>query len=280
MLSTPKSLFVVPVLLVLITNSLAARAQTQPDSKPKSVKPVPTRGQQTFASTCANCHGLDGRGSDRAPNIAENPKVQRLSDSQIAHIIENGVPGTGMPAFRSLEISDVKAVATYLRTLQGAKQTVKLPGDPGRGETIFLGKAGCSGCHMVAGKGGFIASDLSSYARTHTVEQIQSAITTPAPATDRQARLVTATLRGGEKIIGRIRNEDNFSLQLQTLDGTFHFVTKSDLEGLEFNSRGLMPADLGSTLTPDELNDLVSYLIRVANVSGSRPPKKADEWEE
>ena len=275
MLSTPKSLFVVPVLLVLITNSLAARAQTRPDSKPKSVKPVPTRGQQTFASTCANCHGLDGRGSDRAPNIAENPKVQRLSDSQIAHIIENGVPGTGMPAFRSLEIPDVKAVATYLRTLQGAKQTVKLPGDPGRGETIFLGKAGCSGCHMVAGKGGFIASDLSSYARTHTVEQIQSAITTPAPATDRQARLVTATIRGGEKIVGRIRNEDNFSLQLQTLDGTFHFVTKSDLEGLEFNSQGLMPSDFGSTLTPDELNDLVSYLIRVANVSGSRTSQES-----
>lgn len=258
----------------------AAAPQTQQQSPRKSANQASTRGKQTFSSTCATCHGLDGRGAERGPNIAENPKVQRLSDSQIAHIIENGVPGTGMPAFRSLEISDVKAVATYLRTLQGAKQTVKLPGDPGRGETIFLGKAGCSGCHMVAGKGGFIASDLSSYARTHTVEQIQSAITTPAPATDRQARLVTATLRGGEKIIGRIRNEDNFSLQLQTLDGTFHFVTKSDLEGLEFNSRGLMPADLGSTLTPDELNDLVSYLIRVANVSGSRPPKKADEWEE
>ena len=91
---------------------------------------------------------------------------------------------------------------------------------------------------------------------------------------------MTATIRGGEKIVGRIRNEDNFSLQLQTLDGTFHFVTKANLEGLEFNSQGLMPSDFGSTLTPNELNDLVSYLIRVANISGSGPPKKADEWEE
>ncbi len=157
---------------------------------------------------------------------------------------------------------------------------MKLPGDPVRGETIFFGKAGCSSCHMIAGKGGFIASDLSSYARTHAVEQIRSAITTPAPATDRQARLVTATIRGGEKVVGRIRNEDNFSLQLQTLDGTFHFVTKSDLEGLEYNSQPLMPSDYSSTFTPDELNDVVSYLMKVANVDGSRTPKKADEWEE
>jgi cytochrome c oxidase cbb3-type subunit III len=246
----------------------------------KVIQQVSTRGKQTFASTCANCHGLDGRGGERAPNIAENPKVQRLPDAQIEHIIENGVPGTGMPAFHSLETTDVKAVVTYLRTLQGTKQTVKLPGDPVRGEAIFSGKAGCSICHMIAGKGGFIASDLSAYARTHTADQIRSAITTPAPATDRQARLVTATIHGGEKVVGRIRNEDNFSLQLQTLDGAFYFVTKSQLESLEYNSQTLMPSDYGSTLTPVELNDVVSYLMKVANVGGSRTPKKADDWEE
>src|SRR5580700_7877034 len=108
----------------------AALSQTpkQPPSQ-KTVKQVSTRGKQTFASTCANCHGLDGRGGERAPNIAENPKVQRLSDSQIEHIIENGIPGTAMPAFHSLGTTDVKAVVTYLRTLQGTRQTVKVPGD-------------------------------------------------------------------------------------------------------------------------------------------------------
>ncbi|MFZ0275342.1 MAG: c-type cytochrome [Candidatus Sulfotelmatobacter sp.] len=258
----------------------AAAPQTQQPGPRKNGNPISTHGKQTFASTCANCHGLDGRGGERAPNIAENTKVQRLSDAQIAYIIENGVPGTGMPAFHSLEITDVKAVVAYLRTLQGKKQTVKLPSDPVRGETIFFGKARCSGCHMIAGKGGFIASDLSTYARTHDAEQIRGAITTPAPATDRQARLVTATTRGCEKVVGRIRNEDNFSLQLQTLDGAFYFVTKSELESLEYNSQTLMPSDYGSTLTADELNDVVSYLMKVANVNGSRTAKKTDEWEE
>lgn len=209
--------------------------------------------------------------------------MQKLSDAQIFGIIQNGIPGTGMPAFHSLEGSTIKAVVNYLHILQGAdrgaKQTVKMPGDPERGETIFFGKAGCSGCHMMAGKGGFIASDLSAYARTHDVEQARSAIANPAPGGDRQARMATVTIRGGEKYSGRVRNEDNFSMQLQTLDGTFHFVSKLDLEAIEYSSQPLMPSDYGSTLTSGELNDVVSYLMSVANASRSGSPTKADEEE-
>jgi putative heme-binding domain-containing protein len=229
--------------------------------------------------TCANCHGLDGRGGERAPDIAENPKVRRLSDAQISHIVENGIPGTGMPAFHSLETSSVKGVVTYVRILQGARPTVKLPGDPIRGETVFFGKAGCSGCHMVGGKGGFIATDLSGYAGSHAVEQIRNAITSLTSRSERQARLVTATTRGGEKYVGRIRNEDNFSLQLQTLDGAFFFVDKADIEGLD-SSQTLMHSDYGSTLSSDELNDVVSYLMSVANANQSGTPTKPNEWEE
>jgi putative heme-binding domain-containing protein len=132
---------------------------------------------------------------------------------------------------------------------------------------------------MAAGKGGFIASDLSGYARSHAAEQIRSAIISPNPSNDRQARMVTVTTRGGEKYVGRIRNEDNFSLQLQTLDGTFYFVDKSDLEGLD-SSQTLMPSDYGSTLSSDELNDVASYLMRVANTSVWGTPTKVVEWEE
>ena len=268
MLASSRSLIVLALVLAALwaASGAVARSQALPqDPQQKSVKPVSARGKQVFAATCAGCHGLDGRGAERAPNIVENPKVQQLSDAQIAHIVENGIPGTGMPAFHSLDSSDVNAVVAYLRTLQGTKRTLKLPGDPVRGETAFFGKAGCSGCHMVAGKGGFIASDLSGYARTHAMDQIRSAVTTPSG--DQQSRLVTARIRGGGEVVGRIRNEDNFSVQLQTLDGVFHFVTKSNLEGLQYASQTLMPSDYSSTLSPAELNDVISYLMKAANVS-------------
>jgi cytochrome c oxidase cbb3-type subunit III len=280
MLSNSKSVCsLLPVMLLWAASSLHAWSQTpQQAFQPKGPKPAST-GKQTFAATCANCHGLDARGAERAPNIAEKPNVQRLSDAQIFHIIENGIPGTGMPAFHSLASSDIKAVVTYLRTLQGARRTVKLPGDPEHGQAVFFGQAGCSGCHMVAGEGGFIASDLSEYARTHAEEQTRTAITTPSPGGDRHARLVTATTHGGGKYVGRVRNEDNFSLQLQTLDGTFHFVAKADLEGLEYDSQSLMPSDYGSTLSSKELNDVVSYLMSVASAGKPEPPRKEFEEE-
>ena len=266
MLVRRRSQLVLTLAVLWATSSLTAWAQRPRQNLPqKNAKLASTQGKQTFASTCAGCHGLDGRGSERAPNIAERAHVQRLSDAQISHIIENGVPGTGMPAFHLLQRSDVEAIVAYVRILQGGRKTLDLPGDPGHGETVFFGNAGCSGCHMVAGKGGFIASDLSTYANTHAAEQIRSAIVGRDPATNQQTRLVTATT-GGEKLVGRIRNEDNFSLQLQTLDGTFYSVTKSDLERLEYSSEALMPSDYSSTLGPNELNDLVSYLMRVANV--------------
>jgi cytochrome c oxidase cbb3-type subunit 3 len=282
MLSRPKSYRVLAGVLAAIwtASNFLALSQTQPQgSRKKDSKPTLVSGRQTFASTCANCHGLDGRGGERAPNITERPRVQQLSDAQLFKIIENGIPGTGMPAFHSLESSDIEAVVTYLRTLQGTGKPVKLPGDPARGQTIFLGKAGCSGCHMVAGKGGFIASDLSVYARAHTAEQIRNEITTP-PNHDHRARMATATLRSGERCTGRVRNEDNFSVQLQTLDGIFHFLVKSELEELEYSSQSLMPSNFGSTLSPDELNDVVSYLMSLADASTSLSKTPEKEFQE
>jgi hypothetical protein len=88
--------------------------------------------------------------------------------------------------------------------------------------------------------------------------------------------MATATLHSGEKYTGRVRNEDNFSLQLQTLDGIFHLLAKSELEELEYSSQSLMPSNFGSTLSPDELNDVVSYLMSLGDASAS-PPKTSEK---
>lgn len=236
------------------------------------------QGKKIFASTCAQCHGLDGKGSERAPNIADRASVQRLSDEQIFHIIENGVPGAGMPAFHALQSAQIRAVVAYLRTLQGKNKVIALPGNADRGKDLFFGKAGCSECHMIAGQGGFIASDLSDYARTRDAAQIKNAIVNPG-GNGRPVRLVTATLRNGETFTGKVRNEDNFSLQLQSLDGSFHFLQKSEIEKMEADAKTIMPSDYGSKLTEAELNDVISYLIKTAGGT-AEVGKKSEEWEQ
>jgi cytochrome c oxidase cbb3-type subunit III len=164
-----------------------------------------------------------------------------------------------------------------LRMLQGRNETVALPGDPQQGKTIFFGKAGCSDCHMASGEGGYIASDLSPYARNHTPEQMREAIVNPAAG--RRVHSVTVTLRSGEKYVGRVRNEDNFSLQLQTLDGEFHFLDRSNIEKVETDPQPLMPADYSTKLGAREVNDVLSFLMRLSS-NGSESPKASEEWEQ
>ena len=116
---------------------------------------------------------------------------------------------------------------------------------------------------MVSGLGGFIGPDLSSYGNQHSPDVIRNAILDPNKNLDPRHRTVTAVTRDGQRYTGIALNEDNFSLQLQTLDGAFHFFNKSILARLEHEPRSIMPSNYGSTLSRSELGDLVSYLTRV-----------------
>lgn len=265
---------------VLCAGSLAAEPQSQTRSGERE-RPSPVAGEKIFASRCSGCHGLDGRGGERAPNIIQDRAVQHLTDDELERIIRQGVFGTGMPAFSSLGGSRIHSVVAYLRTLQGTQKAADVPGDSERGKKLFFGKPGCSTCHMMSGIGGFIASDLTGFARTHSAEDIRSAIVKPNPNGDRQTLTAIVTTLKGEKYSGRVRNEDNFSVQLQALDGTFHFLLKSQLRSLEYTSRPIMPSDYKSILSSEELDDIVSYLMKTAGSSqAGKSAEKDIEHEE
>jgi cytochrome c oxidase cbb3-type subunit III len=161
-------------------------------------------------------------------------------------------------------------VLRYLRKLQGKGGSLAVLGNPQRGKAVFFGKAGCSECHIINGTGGFLGSDLSAYGLTLSAAEIRGAIANPSSEVDLRRRTVAVTLPDGRTLSGLARNEDNFSLQLQALDGTFHLLRKSEVERIEVLPKPLMPADYGSTLLPAELDDLVSFLMTVAR-KGSSP---------
>jgi cytochrome c oxidase cbb3-type subunit 3 len=253
---------------------------TPPAAESSSV----VEGQRIFASTCAACHGLDARGGERGPDIANKREIQQLPDEALLRIIQDGKVGTGMPAFRSLGIAQIQAVVRHLRSLQGRAVAEQLPGDQEHGKALFFGKPGCSQCHMANGEGGFIGSDLSSYGGARSGDDIRSAITDPDKNLDPRKRPVTVTTLNGKTQTGMARNEDNFSLQIQALDGTFHFFTKSKLRNIEYQARSLMPSEYGSRLSRQELDDLVSYLMSIGRANsvrtGNKPPARNEDEKE
>jgi cytochrome c oxidase cbb3-type subunit 3 len=244
------------------------------------MNPSNVPGQQVFESRCAGCHGLDGRGGERAPDISTSEKTRRRSDDELSRIIADGLPGTGMPAFASLG-SGLKNIVAYLRQLQGKDDSEKFPGDVKRGRELFYGKPRCSECHAIAGSGGFIASELSGFGANRSADQIRQAIVKPASTNYLGGQMIVKT-SDGKEYSGVVRNEDNFSLQLETLDGAFLLFQKSELAGFSRQPGSLMPADYAATLNRDELNDLVSFLMSAARgvKTDADKRKKSDDEEE
>jgi putative heme-binding domain-containing protein len=232
------------------------------------------QGRAQYVAYCSACHGADGQGGDKVASLATRISALTLSEAELSRIVREGTGG-GMPPFEQIGDANIGAVVRYLRTLE-ADNPISEPvtGDVNAGRTLFFGKAECSNCHMIAGKGGFIASDLTVYGKSHSGDAIQQAIVTPDTPLARQSRVIDVTTGSGTKLTGVLRNEDNFNLELQTQDGRYYFLARSSLKNVRYTGHSLMPRDYAAKLTAKDLNDIASFLIvkgRSAPPNGEPP---------
>jgi putative heme-binding domain-containing protein len=219
-----------------------------------------------FSANCAACHGSDGHGGERAPSIATLRSVISLSNADLEGIVGKGIPGVGMPAFGYLGDAQVRAIVAYLRTLQGKGPAMKVSGDPKNGRTLFYGKAECSKCHMINGEGGFIAADLSSYGDSLSPAAVRRAIVEPNRDLEPESKVVEIYTADDQHIAGLLRDEDNFTVYLQTEDGRYLTFAKANLRGVRHTGHSIMPGDYEARLSSKELEDVVSFLIATASV--------------
>ena len=261
------------LVLILVGATGNVLCQNQ-DSDDDASSPKPDlRGKSIFEGKCATCHGLDGLGGEHAPDIVRRSEAKTLSDEQLVNLIHDGIPEEGMPGFPSMSKEDGQAVIAHMRFLQGKSAGGSATGDPARGKDVFFGKAGCSACHQVGGRGQFVAGDLAGFARDHPGDEIRDVILRPS---GEQRESATAAARDGRKFSGTIRNEDNASLQLQGEDGRLYLLMKSSLVSVERKSGDPMPADYGHRISTAELNDLVSYILREAHSGKNEEPHAQD----
>ncbi|MFZ0864338.1 MAG: c-type cytochrome [Candidatus Sulfotelmatobacter sp.] len=224
------------------------------------------QGAQRFMEYCAGCHGADGKGGDKAPPIISASNTTFPSDSELFRIVHDGTKG-GMPPFGQIGDANIRAVLLFLRRLQdnaansSSSAEAAITGDVDAGRTLYFGKAQCSTCHLMQGKGGFIARNLTAYGRTRTADQILHAVTSPDTTLVPSSQVVTVTTKSGQKLTGPLRNEDAFTLALQTEDGRYHMLARSDVTDVHYTDHSLMPRDYSTRLSPKELDDIVSFLI-------------------
>lgn len=72
---------------------------TAPEIEPEVFEPDSSRGALLFSTTCAICHGDDGKGSDKGPAINDTLRLATLDNDWYRSVIANGRPAKGMPTW-------------------------------------------------------------------------------------------------------------------------------------------------------------------------------------
>src|SRR5436309_7708738 len=79
------------IVLSLICALATSHAQTAAPKIREPKQPNLSGGKRVFESNCASCHGLNGKGGERAPDIATKPEAVKLSDSETLRIMREGI---------------------------------------------------------------------------------------------------------------------------------------------------------------------------------------------
>src|SRR5271170_2392697 len=187
--------------------------------------------RQMFVDRCGVCHGADGHGSERGPNLANSRRVRSLSVDELRNVIIYGIPSSGMPAFH-LAPADLERVTSFVRSLSSSASESNAPGDRAAGERYFFGNGGCAQCHMVFGRGKAVGPDLSSIGRELTLPEIEEAVRTPSARIKPGYEVVNVKLRDGSSLRGFARNRNIYNVQLQDFSGRFHLLDQPEIAEL------------------------------------------------
>ena len=235
-------------------------------------------GESQFRINCAFCHGLGARGGGRGPDLTRAQKKRGSTDEDLYHTINDGVPGTAMPANGTtgqgvgMTAEEVWEVITYIRSVE-KKATVT--GDARKGDALFHGAPGCATCHMVNGKGGRLGPELSSIGAARSVDSLVESVRNPnrrlawgliesTKEFPQEYLSVNVETADGQKFSGVVLNEDNFSLQMMDMREKIHLFEKVQLKTCEISRESRMPAYDSKTLSDKELQDIVAYLVSVS----------------
>jgi putative heme-binding domain-containing protein len=229
-------------------------------------------GERMYRARCARCHGLQGLGGE-GPALARPYLSYARDDETLVSVVQDGIPGTGMPPGGWLSDLEARQIAAYVRSLGRLTIAQVLEGDPARGESLYKGKGACATCHGANATGDRFGPDLTSVGARRSAEFIRQSLVDPGSALPqgltgvlafgfREYLPVTAVEQPGRsELQGHRVNETSFAILVRDRAGKLHSFHKTELVELTKQfGQSLMPS-YRELLSDAELDDLVAYLI-------------------
>lgn len=139
-----------------------------------------------------------------------------------------------------------------------ALTAAQLSGDPARGSAL-VESSKCFDCHRIGETGSRLGPDLSEIGKFRSAEQLQRAMLTPDADVLPEHRFVRVVTRDGTAVVGKLLNQDAFSIQMMDAQERLRSYMKSNVREYALLEKGLMPSYQGK-LTAQQTADVVSYL--------------------
>jgi putative membrane-bound dehydrogenase-like protein len=185
-------------------------------------------------------------------------KLDNISEDDLNKVLKgfpSSVKKTAAPVINIVKQKN----ADRLSQLQSAEASLK-KGNVGDGRKLFFGKAICSTCHSIANEGNKFAPDLTNIGEIRSQHDILEAILFPSASFAREyetSRIVTKT----NTYNGIIKEQYPEAIVIETGPGASVRIQRTEINSIEPGTLSLMPPGLDKQLTPQELSDLVAYLV-------------------
>jgi cytochrome c oxidase cbb3-type subunit 3 len=225
-------------------------------------KAAAERGAPLFQRSCAFCHGPQAHGATGSSLITSDVVLGDDHGEHLVPFLKKGLPEKGMPAFATLQDSELKDIAEFVHLQveevanRGTYHVLNiLVGSAAKGQAYVA--AHCMSCHTAetfAHIGG----------RFHSPEQLQRGWIWPTrPIGSRDNSLSpTATVKtpDGATITGRVTQVSDFRITL--VDSAGHTRTIDRKTGVEVQMKDPLAAhqEIILTLANDDMHNVTAYL--------------------
>ena len=145
------------------------------------------------------------------------------------------------------------------------EQLLSLPGDADRGRQVFLNTAGvsCKNCHRIAGEGGDVGPELTTIARKFNRAELLESILEPSKRIEAKYVTYLVETKDGRVVSGLLTDRNAQEVVLKDAQSKTIRIPTSLVEHLVTQPQSLMPELLLRDLTPQQVADLLEYLVRL-----------------
>lgn len=145
-----------------------------------------------------------------------------------------------------------------------------------RGRRLFFADAGCATCHTVRGEGIAFGPDLSNLVHRDR-ESVLNDILRPSATINPDHIGTLVTLKNGTALSGIVRSMSDSKIKLALPAGAETELSRAEIAGIEPLKTSLMTEGLGQTLSSEQVEDLLTFLlvnpIEPALVTRTDPPR-------